>query len=68
MCKIIGVNSGSENGSYPWNADSASITLTFKGKKVDNWQIYNEKMSGKMPFSRTNGRSNGPEDEMSLIP
>ncbi|ULQ54612.1 beta-L-arabinofuranosidase domain-containing protein [Flavihumibacter fluvii] len=52
--------------AMPWNLKNAPISITVKGKRLDQWKEYNHS-AGKLPVSRV--ASNGAKEEtITLIP
>ncbi|WP_346238367.1 beta-L-arabinofuranosidase domain-containing protein [Niabella insulamsoli] len=56
-------------GAYPWTAAAAPITLKTKGRRIPEWQLYNE-MSGPIPYSimYNEGIEKQKEAAITLIP
>ncbi|MBE7169332.1 MAG: glycoside hydrolase family 127 protein [Williamsia sp.] len=60
----------SDHGSlYPWTPEAAPITLSTRGRRLPNWQLYNE-MAGPLPYSISyqEGVTREAEEEITLIP
>jgi hypothetical protein len=57
-----------QTDGYPWNLDNAPIVLRAKGRRIDQWQLYNEQ-AGPLPHSRpfAVARDNATE-EITLVP
>ncbi|GAB3315379.1 glycoside hydrolase family 127 protein [Larkinella ripae] len=53
--------------NFPWNPESAPITIKTKAKRIPSWELYNE-MTGPIPYSITYQLETGPEEEITLIP
>ena len=51
--------------AYPWNPENAPLELKARGRRLDEWTLYQE-MAGPQPFS-TNETDN-PAEEITLIP
>ncbi len=54
-------------GKNPWNLENAPVSLTTKGKRIPEWQIYNES-AGPVPYSGIKYLKEAPEEEIELIP
>lgn len=52
---------------YPWNANNAPIEIKTKGKRLNEWQLYNGS-AGPQPFSIQYQTETLPEEEITLIP
>ncbi len=53
---------------YPWNLENAPIVLRTKGKRIPEWQLYNE-TAGPLPHSRPLIHlRNKPADDIVLVP
>ena len=52
-------------GAYPWNLENAPLELKARGRRLDEWTLYQE-MAGPQPFS-TNETDN-PAEEITLVP
>lgn len=52
---------------YPWNVENAPIEIKTKGKRIDQWQMYNGS-AGPLPYSTQYQIETQPEEEITLIP
>lgn len=52
---------------YPWNVENAPIEIKTKGKRMNEWQLYNGS-AGPLPFSVQYQATTMPEEEITLIP
>jgi uncharacterized protein len=53
---------------YPWNLENAPVVLRTKGKRVPEWQLYNE-TAGPLPHSRPLIHlRDKPEEDITLVP
>ena len=52
---------------YPWNVKNAPIEIKTKGKRLNEWQLYNGS-AGPQPFSVQYQTETSPEEEITLIP
>lgn len=52
---------------YPWNQKNAPIELRGKGRRIHNWQLYNES-AGPLPYSDQSQADLGPVEDIVLIP
>jgi hypothetical protein len=53
---------------YPWNLDNAPLVLKTKGKRIPEWQLYNE-TAGPLPHSRPLIHlRHKPEEDITLVP
>lgn len=55
------------NGKYPWNPENAPIAIKTKGKRMNEWQLYNGS-AGPQPYSPQYQIVTEPEEEITLIP
>jgi DUF1680 family protein len=51
----------------PWNIKHAPIELKAKGKRIPEWQLYNE-TAGPLPYSTIRYLKDKPEETITLIP
>lgn len=56
-----------EMNGYPWNVKNAPIEIKTKGKRINEWQLYNGS-AGPLPFSVQYQAETLPEEEITLIP
>ncbi|MBO9561561.1 MAG: glycoside hydrolase family 127 protein [Niastella sp.] len=54
-------------GNNPWNLENAPVSLTTRGKRIPEWQLYNE-AAGPVPYSGIRYLKNNPDEEITLIP
>lgn len=52
---------------YPWNVNNAPIEIKTKGKRLNEWHLYNSS-AGPQPFSVQYQAETLPEEEITLIP
>lgn len=52
---------------YPWNPENAPIEIKTKGKRMEEWQMYNGS-AGPLPYSTQYQIETLPEEEITLIP
>lgn len=52
---------------YPWNIANAPIRITTKGKRIPEWQLYNE-TAGPLPYSTIDYLKNKSAETITLIP
>ncbi len=53
---------------YPWNVNNAPIEIKTKGKRINEWQLYNSSAGPPQPFSVQYQSETLPEEEITLIP
>jgi hypothetical protein len=54
--------------SYPWNIHNAPLEIKARGKRLPQWQLYNES-AGPLPYSIQHGLiTDTQEEEITLIP
>jgi hypothetical protein len=51
----------------PWNLTNAPIELKAKGKRIPEWQLYNE-TAGPLPYSTIRYLKDQPEETITLVP
>jgi DUF1680 family protein len=61
------VNIKPKNSLYPWNIANAPIELKAKGKRIPEWQLYNE-TSGPLPYSPIRYLKEIPAETITLVP
>ncbi len=61
----VTVDEEKQKCNFFWNLENAPIKIRVKAKQIPSWQLYNE-MTGPLPYSV--GRSEQPEEEITLIP
>jgi uncharacterized protein len=61
------VKTGKTEVSRPWNLANAPILLQAKGKRIPEWQLYNE-TSGPLPYSTIHYLRDKPVEQITLIP
>jgi DUF1680 family protein len=54
-------------GANPWTLDNAPVSLITRGKRIPEWQLYNE-AAGPVPYSGISYLKNLPDEEIVLIP
>lgn len=52
---------------YPWNVENAPIEIKAKGKRIDDWKLYNGS-AGPLPYSEQYQITTGPDEDITLIP
>lgn len=52
---------------YPWNIENAPIEIHVKGKRINEWQLYNGS-TGPLPYSTQYQINTLPEEDIVLIP
>lgn len=55
------------NGKYPWNLENAPIEIKTKGRRINDWQLYND-YAGPIPYSIQDQADLMPEEDITLIP
>ena len=55
------------NSGYPWNLKNSPIELKAKGKRIPEWQLYNE-TAGPLPYSPIRYLKDQPAETITLIP
>ncbi len=55
------------NPGYPWNLKNSPIELKAKGKRIPEWQLYNE-TAGPLPYSPIRYLKDQPAETITLIP
>lgn len=61
------VNIKPKNSQYPWNIANAPIEIKAKGKRIPEWQLYNE-TSGPLPYSPIRYLKDQPVETITLVP
>lgn len=61
------VNIKPKNSKYPWNIANAPIEIKAKGKRIPEWQLYNE-TSGPLPYSPIRYLKDRPVETITLVP
>lgn len=61
------VNIKPKNSLYPWNIANAPIEIKAKGKRIPEWQLYNE-TSGPLPYSPIRYLKEIPAETITLVP
>lgn len=61
------VNIKPKNSEYPWNIANAPIEIKAKGKRIPEWQLYNE-TSGPLPYSPIRYLRDRPVETITLVP
>lgn len=56
-----------EMSGFPWNVENAPIEIKTKGKRMNDWKLYNGS-AGPQPFSVQYQTEMSPEEEITLIP
>ncbi|PRZ26059.1 beta-L-arabinofuranosidase domain-containing protein [Flavobacterium granuli] len=56
-----------KNDKYPWNIENAPIEIRAKGKRMNEWKMYNGS-AGPLPYSVQYQIKTEPEEEITLIP
>ncbi|MHA4844823.1 beta-L-arabinofuranosidase domain-containing protein [Flavitalea antarctica] len=51
----------------PWSIEAAPVTLTTRGKRIPEWQLYNE-AAGPVPYSVIRYLKDQPDEAITLIP
>lgn len=52
---------------YPWNLENAPVEIKAKGKRMNEWQLYNGS-AGPLPYSVQYQLPDSPEEDITLIP
>ncbi|MCE5174923.1 MAG: beta-L-arabinofuranosidase domain-containing protein [Bacteroidales bacterium] len=52
---------------YPWNIENAPVEIKTKGKRMNEWGLYNSS-AGPLPFSVQYQAETMPEEEITLVP
>lgn len=56
------------SGEYPWTVANAPVRITTNGKRIPNWQLYND-MAGPLPHSRPAMHlQTAPAETITLLP
>jgi len=61
------VKTGKTDVGHPWNLANAPILLEAKGKRIPEWQLYNE-TAGPLPYSTIHYLKDKPAEQITLIP
>ncbi|MEO8110091.1 MAG: hypothetical protein ABI594_08670, partial [Ginsengibacter sp.] len=56
-----------KNSHHPWNLANAPVELITKGKRIPEWQLYNE-TAGPLPYSTIDYLKDRPAETITLIP
>ena len=56
-----------KNSRHPWNLENVPIELITKGKRIPEWQLYNE-TAGPLPYSTIDYLKDRPAETITLIP
>ena len=65
--KICRITKTEQLPAYPWNARSAPIHLTVRGRRIPSWTLYNGQ-TGLLPASPIYDLEHMPAEEIDLIP
>ena len=65
--KSFVINKKQITGQYPWNLENAPIEIKTKGRRMNDWKIYNDN-AGPLPYSIQDQADLMPEEEITLIP